>query len=273
MTEGFELELAPAARLDEPALASLFTAVYAGYWHPIEIDAATLRRMIVTYDLDLEASTVALHDDTPVGLAMLAVRGADAWVGGMGVLPDRRGEGIGETLTRRLLDNARDRGVRRVMLEVLEQNDPAIAIYRRVGFVDAGDVAVWQLDRPPEADDAADGDLDDALRDLAIGRPRLPWQRNGGTVANMRALGSSLTAVRTPSGCAVYATTGDRASLLQLAAPTAEEAASLLRAPFVRGAASVLWLNGPADGVAVASLRDAGVVPLARQHELLLELG
>ena len=112
--------LAPASALDDERLAALFTAVYAGYWHPIEIDAVSLRRMISTYDLDLDASVVARDGDAPVGIAMLARRGAEGWVGGMGVLPERRGEGLGEALTRRLLEAARERGVTRVRLEVLE---------------------------------------------------------------------------------------------------------------------------------------------------------
>jgi ribosomal protein S18 acetylase RimI-like enzyme len=266
-------ELAPAGHLDEDALAALFTAVYEGYWHPIEIDGAALRRMTATYDLDADASVVALDGGVPIGLAMLAVRADRGWIGGMGVVPERRGAGIGEQLTRRLVENARDRGVRRVTLEVLEQNAPAIAIYRRVGFAELGDVAVWSIAAPPDGGEATDADFAETLADLAARLPNVPWQRNPGTVANMRALGSQLVAVRTDRGRAVYAMTDVHASLLQLDAPTRDEAAALLRAPFARGAGSLFWLNGPSDGVAAAVLRDAGATPLALQHELQLELG
>jgi hypothetical protein len=191
----------------------------------------------------------------------------------MGVLPERRGAGLGERLTRRLVDNARERGARRLGLEVLEQNAPAIAVYRRLGFVDAGDVAVWRIDTPPAGgDDARDADVAESLELLAAALPSLPWQRNAGTVANMRALGSPLTAARTERGRAVYATTDERASLLQLHAPARVDAAALLRAPFARGASSLLWLNGPVDGVAADVLRDAGAAPAALQHELRLDL-
>ena len=266
------LDLVPAKSLDDEAIARLFTAVYAGYWHPIEIDAAGLRRMVATYDLDLAASVVAVDGALAVGLAMLAIRGDHGWLGGMGVLPERRGKGIGELLTTRVLEGARQRAVAHVRLEVLEQNAPAIAIYRRLGFVDVGDVVVWRLEHGPPGDDAADADLDAALASLAAAEEAAPWQRSPATVANMRGLGSQLTAVRAGAGRAVYATTSAHASLLQLDATTEEDAAALLRAPFARGASSLLWLNGPAEGVAADVLRGAGAAPLALQHELTLAL-
>jgi GNAT superfamily N-acetyltransferase len=262
----------PAATLDDDDLAGLLTAVYAGYWHPIEVDADALRRMIATYDLDRDASVVALDGAAPIGLALLALRDDQAWVGGMGVLPERRGAGLGERLTRRLVESARARGVARVRLEVLEQNAPAIAIYRRVGFAHARDVAVWKLDAAPAGGDTSEADVTEALGRLQVALGDLPWQRDAGTVASMRALGSTLVAVGTGAACAVYTATGEQASILQLAADTHEEAAALLRAPFARGATSLSWLNGPVDGPAPDVLRDAGAVSLARQHELTLVL-
>jgi ribosomal protein S18 acetylase RimI-like enzyme len=264
--------LTPGSALDDERLAALFTAVYAGYWHPIEIDAGALRRMISTYDLDLDASVVAWDGDTPVGLAMLAVRGPEAWIAGMGVTPERRGAGLGEALTRRLLDAARERGVTRVRLEVLEQNAPAIAIYRRLGFEDFAEVAVWRLESAPGGLDAHDEDVTAALAALATVEADAPWQRNPRTVANMRALGSALTAVGAGAGLAVFASAEGHASLLELAATTEDEAAALLQAPFARGASTLLWLNGPVAGVAADALRRAGAAQLAIQHELELSL-
>jgi hypothetical protein len=49
--------------------------------------------MLDTYDIDLDASLVASRDGEPVGLANLALRGDEAWVGGVGVVPAARGEG------------------------------------------------------------------------------------------------------------------------------------------------------------------------------------
>jgi GNAT superfamily N-acetyltransferase len=266
------LDVVSASTLDRVSLAALFTGVYAGYWHPIVIDEPGLQRMVATYDLDLDASVVAVDGRTPVGLAMLAVRGDQGWVGGMGVLPERRGAGFGELLTRRLLESGRRRGVRHVRLEVLEQNAPAIAIYERVGFTADRDVAVWKLDAPPAGGAAEPAGVAETLDSLAATHEAAPWQRSTATVANMRALGSTLAAARTTSGRAAWAVTDTHASLLQLDAATEDDAAALVRAPFAAGATSLLWLNGPVDGAAGDLLRRAGATEAARQHELSLEL-
>ena len=47
------------------------------------------------FDIDREASRVALRDGELVGLANLAVRGSDAWIGGVGVVPAERRRGTG----------------------------------------------------------------------------------------------------------------------------------------------------------------------------------
>ena len=56
----------------------------------------------------------------------------------MGLLPESRGRGIGETLLRATMDAAWAFGFKRIQLEVFATNARAIALYRKVGFVDEG---------------------------------------------------------------------------------------------------------------------------------------
>lgn len=53
------------------------------------------------------------------------------------VRPENRRRGIGEALIRRLAQDARVRGAERIFLEMRE-NNPAAALYRRVGFEPIG---------------------------------------------------------------------------------------------------------------------------------------
>ena len=54
-----------------------------------------------SFDIDLDASRVAFRDGEPVGLANLAVRGDEGWIGGVGVVSAARAaSGVGETLMR-----------------------------------------------------------------------------------------------------------------------------------------------------------------------------
>lgn len=264
------ISIAPASTLDDEQLAALFTAVYAGYWHPIEIDATGLQRMVATYDLDLDASVVALDDGEPVAVAMLAVRKTEGWVGGMGVLPERRGNGLGERVTRALLESARVRQLSRVRLEVLEQNAPAIAVYRKLGFQDLGDVVVWRLDRAPDGEPTDDAEADDVLAELRAAGDDAPWQRSLPTIERARCAGTELAAVRGAGGSAIYTTDESHAALQAIAASSSRAAAALIRAPFDRGAASLFFLNGPPAGPVAEALDAAGALRLARQHELVI---
>jgi ribosomal protein S18 acetylase RimI-like enzyme len=53
---------------------------------------------------------------------------------GMALLPEFRGQGLGERLMREALDAARVFGLHRVELTVREDNKNAIALYRKIGF-------------------------------------------------------------------------------------------------------------------------------------------
>ena len=57
---------------------------------------------------------------------------------GMGVLKDHRGQGIGERLLEATIDGARRFGLQKIELSVYSSNEPAIALYRKLGFVEEG---------------------------------------------------------------------------------------------------------------------------------------
>ena len=50
------------------------------------------------------------------------------------VHPDARGQGVGASLTRAGLDWGAAVGARRMLLEVRPDNEPAVTLYRRLGF-------------------------------------------------------------------------------------------------------------------------------------------
>jgi GNAT superfamily N-acetyltransferase len=102
-----ELDIRSAQTLSVADRAKLFTAAYEGYVVPMHIDEAALAWMQEKFDFDLDASRIAFLEGEPVGLANLAVRGPDAWVGGIGVVPAARRTGAGEALMRALHEEAR----------------------------------------------------------------------------------------------------------------------------------------------------------------------
>ena len=56
----------------------------------------------------------------------------------MGLLAPYRGRGIGRALMRLALEEARAAGMWRVELEVFADNQPAIALYEKMGFLREG---------------------------------------------------------------------------------------------------------------------------------------
>ena len=77
-----ELGLHSAGDLTDEALADLFTASYEGYLVPFVVDAQAVRFLSDAYDLDREASRIAVRDGQRVGLANLGLsraRRVDRW--------------------------------------------------------------------------------------------------------------------------------------------------------------------------------------------------
>jgi predicted acetyltransferase len=211
---------------------------------------------------------------------MLAVRGARAWVGGMGVAVESRRGGVGEQLMRALLESARDAGVRRVQLEVLEPNTRARALYEKLGFRTFRRLEVWQWEQlrpaaaPPATALVEACDPRSARRRIATTRraPE-PWQREDATIDRLDVSTPALRALRTEGGDVLYRVTDGRASVLQLAAADERAAGVLLESIRTRAGVSLLrYLNVPDDDPAAAALRAFGATCSAAQFEMALEL-
>ena len=127
-----ELVLLPACSLGLAEYAALFNAAYEGYLIPFHIEEDTVAAMREAFDLDADASRIAFRDGEAVGLGNLGIRGEDAWIGGVGVVTTARRTGVGETLMRALHEQARERCIRRVWLEVIVENTGAFALYEKL---------------------------------------------------------------------------------------------------------------------------------------------
>jgi N-acetylglutamate synthase-like GNAT family acetyltransferase len=222
------------------------------------------------FDLDLSRSLVAVEAERPLGLANLGLRGACTWLGGVGVVPDRRGSGIGESLIRRLLDQARAADAREMVLEVIVENTPAIALYEKLGFTQTRELDVLSLGAAKEKSDARETDAEAALGIVAAARraPE-PWQRAEETIANLARRGSTPRALTVDGAAAIFTQDGDRVSLLQ-AGGDAGGLGALVAALRSRGTVSAV--NFPSGEPVATALREAGATVPVRQYEMVLAL-
>jgi ribosomal protein S18 acetylase RimI-like enzyme len=62
----------------------------------------------------------------------------------MRTLPHARGQGVGASLLTAFIGLARQGGITRVFLQVEADNAPALALYRRFGFVSAWTYHYWK---------------------------------------------------------------------------------------------------------------------------------
>ncbi|HUY77108.1 MAG TPA: GNAT family N-acetyltransferase [Ktedonobacterales bacterium] len=144
MGDADRLTFASARSLSLATLTAAFNRGFEGYLIPIGQTPDSLLRMLRENDVREDESLAALAPDgAPVGVALLGRRGARAWVAGMGVAPEWRGQGQGAALLARLLDRARELGVQRVTLEVLEDNTPASRLYERMGFQETRPLTIY----------------------------------------------------------------------------------------------------------------------------------
>jgi GNAT superfamily N-acetyltransferase len=185
----FQLESAGAHSLDE--LAELFSSTYVDYFFPVNMNREMLSWIVGTQSIDLAASRSVRAGGREVGFIFIASRGLSRRVAAMGVLPDFRGQGIGRAIIEETVGAARREGYRRMLLEVIEDNAVAMALYRSLGF--EGRRVLVSYDRPaqesePETqDELTEIDPREVARAIVHeGEGDLPWQRSGESMFNIR---------------------------------------------------------------------------------------
>ena len=81
---------------------------------------------------------VAVRNGVPVGLVRGVVEDGCVWLHSLWVNPQVRGQGLGNRLVAAVEEWAVRQGMRYIRLEVMPDNGPAVALYRRHGYIDTG---------------------------------------------------------------------------------------------------------------------------------------
>lgn len=185
------------------------------------------------------------------GVALLALRGARAWIGAFGVVPAFRGRGLARRYLEETLAIARAAGATSIELEVLARNAPAIALYYSGGFAVVDELVVWS--RTPlgaEPPHPAARIVDDAEIALVARVPAACWQREPASVAASSPCERVLIGpAEAPRAYAFVRRDVDRAALLDAGARDPDAAVRLLDALDARVPERALsLLNEPAHG-------------------------
>jgi len=140
-----DFEIVPAHELSLAEQANIFNRAFAGYlagWS--EMDAAALARFLCAQGADLCHSRFVRANGALAGFGYINRTGNIPRLAAMGTVPEARRTGAAAHLLSQLLDESKARGDAAVMLEVFEQNLPALSLYRRYGFHELSRLFGWR---------------------------------------------------------------------------------------------------------------------------------
>jgi len=166
-------------------IADLLTRGFEGYFIPIFIDETTLLTMMRRDGIDLTESRLLFKDGDPIGVALIARRGWTSRLAAMGIVPHERNSGAGTWALQNIIEQARARGEKEMVLEVIEQNTAGVKLYQKLGFKSIRRLVGYKLENPQADSQEKLEEMD--IRDLARlvayhGLKDLPWQLSGATI-------------------------------------------------------------------------------------------
>lgn len=143
----------PTSAYSYKELADIYNHAREDYIVPMPMNARRMEEYVVNYDIDLDASYVAVdtEDEEVNGICMLGVRGERTWITRLGVIPHRRRRRSGQFLMQVEIEASIRAGKSLVQLEVIKGNDPAHRLFSKLGFEVTRELLV--IRRPPGAID------------------------------------------------------------------------------------------------------------------------
>jgi ribosomal protein S18 acetylase RimI-like enzyme len=150
----------PLAELTAAQAAAAMQHCFEGYLVPVRPTPESWERRFRGEHLDPWASRVYERNGEPVAVLFITRRGWTSRVGGMAVAKDARRGGLGRRVMRDAVADAKARGDRVLLLEVIEQNTTAVRLYKSLGFRMVRRLVGYRREPQP-----AEGEVD-ALREI-----------------------------------------------------------------------------------------------------------
>jgi ribosomal protein S18 acetylase RimI-like enzyme len=176
-------QIVPAHEVALAEQASVFNLAFTGYlagW--TEMDAAVLARFLCAQGADLYYSRFVRTNEAFVSFGYINRTGNVSRLAAMGTIPDARRTGAAAQLLSQLLKEATICQDQAMVLEVFEQNLPALSLYRRYGFEPVSRLFGWRRSAKAEVLEKQLTDFTEIPMLNAIETsnasefPNLPWQ-------------------------------------------------------------------------------------------------
>lgn len=179
--------LQSASQFSISQIADLLTRGFEGYFVPINITEAVLLTMMRRDSIDLVESRVLLKGEEPIGVGLIGRRGWTSRLAAMGIISEARNGGAGTWAMQQLIEDARARSDKEMLLEVIEQNTAGVKLYQKVGFKIIRRLVGYKLENPQaeSKDELQEINIRELGRQVTYhGLEDLPWQLSGITVSH-----------------------------------------------------------------------------------------
>jgi ribosomal protein S18 acetylase RimI-like enzyme len=148
MTESTNnITLIPASAFTYEELTAAYNKTRVDYIVPMPMNAVRLKEYVDNYDINLDASTVAVDGNEVLGLTMLGIRENRAWISRLGVIRNNRRRRTGWTMVNHMVEQAQQHQADYIIIEVINDNYPAQQMFKKKGFKITRQLLV--LRRPP----------------------------------------------------------------------------------------------------------------------------
>jgi ribosomal protein S18 acetylase RimI-like enzyme len=251
---------------DFESLCAAFTAAFSDYVVRLSPSREQLLEMFTRRGWVPELSVGAFDGDRMVAFTVNGVDGDRAYDSGTGVIPSHRRLGLARELMLRSFELLRPRAY---VLEVLDNNERAHALYRELGFVETRALQCWGYEASGHQDfEASRVDPESSWWDV-----QPSWQNSIGSVARAR---SPHVVIGNEDGYAiVFPENGDLAQLAVrpearrrgIGLALLQQAAQIAEKPL-----RIMNVDERDAGIA-AFLESVGAKRTVRQFEMVRDLG
>jgi len=124
--------------IDVHQIAEAINQSFSDYIVPFQLNAEQLQYKITQEDVKLDLSVGVFDGETLVGLMLHGLRKNEnhlvAYNAATGIIPTYRGKGLLSKMYDFLVPKLQELQVQKMVLEVIEGNDPAIKAYQKMGY-------------------------------------------------------------------------------------------------------------------------------------------
>jgi ribosomal protein S18 acetylase RimI-like enzyme len=265
------MEILPLTGTPLDTLVTAFNDAFSDYAVKLTMTRVDLERMLTRRGYIAAASVGAFDGERLVGFTFNGIDGDVAYDSGTGVIPSRRRGGLARAMMERSFELTRHAGATRYLLEVLEVNDRAVALYRGMGLTETRRFQCWTYDsqRHGRFTELANAQLAELAAWCDV---PLSWQNSLASLA--RATDPYVILGDERAAIVIFPYNGD-VPLLAVSRDHRRQGLgrALLDAAATRAAKTLRMMNIDDRDVGIAAfLETVGAKKLARQIEMVREL-